>query len=136
MISHVPGPFERLIRRAGNRIEAWLDGILADPKPIAAQVAHRAQIRPIQAPPARLEPHEPKVAHSANPGDVAAREPEKAPVAPRVAPTRGRDLLTKIAKAIEDGRAAGSQREIARTFNVSRATVQRAQKLVRELESA
>lgn len=42
-------------------------------------------------------------------------------------------IVRSLAEDIRSGRATGSQREMARTFNVGRTTVQRAQKLAGEL---
>lgn len=42
MISHVPGPFERLARRVTSRFVAWLDGLCSEPQPLVITV----QVRP------------------------------------------------------------------------------------------
>jgi hypothetical protein len=95
MISHVPGPVERLARRLSARWEHWIDGLCADPS----------------APPRSS-------------GSV-------------VQPVQPRGLPAMIADALSDGRVKGlSQREIARRFNTSKSTVQRAQVLVRETAEA
>ena len=47
-----------------------------------------------------------------------------------------RGLPAVIAMALLEGRAIGSQREIARRFNTSKSTVQRAHVLVREMAPA
>jgi hypothetical protein len=98
MISHVPGPMDRLAARMRDRFERWLDGICADPP----------------APPDRgPQP----VVHAVQP------------------PLRGVPAL--IAKALEGGTVSGlSQREIARRFNTSKTSVQRAQRMVREYAEA
>lgn len=132
MISHVPGPFERMIRRFRDRVGEWMDSLCA--KSEAAQpVAHEIKSQPPK--PQESPPPAPpvmRVAHPVSTGNVAAHEARNTKADQKAAHARERDLLMKIAKAIEDGRATGSQRQISRTFNVSRATVQRAQKLVRE----
>ena len=95
MITHSPGPIERLVRRLRARCEDWLDNICADPP----------------AP------------------------PKTGPVQPVQPPQRG--LPAAIAMALQGGKVDGlSQREIARRFNTSKSSVQRAQQLVRELAYA
>lgn len=132
MITHVPGPFERLIRRLRARIAEWMDGLLM-PQEAAVAVAPEVK-RQTEAPASNVAPvrHKARVAHSAKTGNEPASLPRNSAADRKAAHARERDLLNKIARAIEDGRAKGSQREISRTFNVSRATVQRAQRLVRE----
>lgn len=99
MISHVPGPMDRLMIRLGRRWELWVDSLFADP------------------------PKQP------DPGPQLARRLEA--VAPK-----SRGLPAVIAMALLEGRATGSQREVARRFNTSKSTVQRAHVLARELETA
>lgn len=69
------------------------------------------------------------------------RAPRKTPVNPKkqVTPASREDsgkVVMTMARAIAEGRATGSQREIARQYNVGRTTVQRAQKLAGELTPA
>jgi hypothetical protein len=50
MISHVPGPIERLRQRIACRYVAWLDGLCTDIQPIVITVQVRAPEREKPAP--------------------------------------------------------------------------------------
>jgi hypothetical protein len=65
--------------------------------------------------------------------DGVAADPQPPPRPLVQPPPRG--LPAVIAKALEGGKAQGlSQREIARRFNTSKSSVQRAQRLVGQLD--
>jgi len=96
MITHAPGPVDRLVARIGARWARWADSLFPD-----------------------------------SPATPDNGSPAVQPVQP--AP---RGLPAVIAMALLEGRATGSQREIARRFNTSKSTVQRAHVLVRERASA
>lgn len=53
MISHVPGPLERLAHRARGRFIAWLDGLCTDAEPIVITVQVRPPARETGVPPKR-----------------------------------------------------------------------------------
>lgn len=132
MITHAPGPFERMIRRMCDNIGDWLDrravrelvaqGHVSCPAPL---IARRTELEPVRD-------VMPQVAHpnKTKPSRVA-RKPAKRP-----AQTSEKKVVDSIVRAIAEGRASGSQREIARSYNVGRTTVQRAQRMARELVAA
>ena len=68
--------------------------------------------------------------------DPPTPRPSTGPVVQPVQPPQ-RGLPAAIAMALKGGKVDGlSQREIARRFNISKSSVQRAQQLVRELADA
>jgi len=128
MISHVPGPFERFVRRLCARVEDWMDSQAVRKLVAEGHVAPPAPL-PVRAIEVEPEPAPvPQVAHPSK--SKALRRPNK----PAKRPAQSdRKVVTSIVKAIAEGRATGSQREIARAYNVGRTTVQRAQRMAEEL---
>lgn len=130
MISHVPSPLELMIRRMKRRVGDWMDRrFVTHVRVEVAQTSNAVQA--VQKTIAQTVPVSvPEEAARLAPMPIKQRSKPRTRRASK--PVQG-DLPRTIARAINDGRASGSQRVLARTFKTSKTTVFRAQKLARQL---